>query len=143
MLDLAFALVARSVQPRQMVLRCQFRRQQPDRSEMKRTVVEPFENDWESSRSARRLNPIVRGVLRQVQHLNTVGEQARTAFAEVQPPRVNFRERRDKPRRRSLIAARAVHGRALGFPFKLTPADQAALADFADRTGRPARASAN
>ena len=38
---------------------------------------------------------------------------------------------------RSLIAARAVQGRALGFSFKLTPADQAALADFADRIGLP------
>ena len=34
---------------------------------------------------------------------------------------------------RSLIAARAVQGHALGFPFELTKADRAALAEFATR----------
>jgi len=38
---------------------------------------------------------------------------------------------------RSLITARAVQGQALGFPIKLTHADQAVLADFAARIGLP------
>jgi hypothetical protein len=40
---------------------------------------------------------------------------------------------------RSLIAARSVQGQALGFPIKLTPADQVALADFAARIGLSAK----
>lgn len=39
---------------------------------------------------------------------------------------------------RSLITAQRVKGWTLGFPMKLTPADQAALASFAGRIGLPA-----
>ena len=35
----------------------------------------------------------------------------------------------------SLIKAQSVQGHALGFPIKLTPSDQAVLADFAARIG--------
>jgi len=41
----------------------------------------------------------------------------------------------EPPVLRSLVTARAVRGQALGFPIKLTHADQVVLADFAARIG--------
>ena len=95
MLDLALALVSSVVQDLKMVDGRQVRGQQGHRGEGHRPVGQQIQNNWELAGCSRRLDPAIRSVLGEVQHLRAVGEERGAAFGQIQPARVELGERRE------------------------------------------------
>ena len=83
----------------------QVRGQERDRGEGHRPVGQQIQNNWELAGCSRRLDPSIRSVLGEVQHLRAVGEERGAAFAEIQPARVKLCQQRDEPDRRVALAA--------------------------------------
>ncbi len=146
-----------------MVVLGQMRRQQLDRRERERAGPQVFEDDWEGRRGARRLDPMVGGVFRQVQALDAVGEERAAACGEVQLARIHFGEKRNErggrrpfagghaPDFREEVAVRQLsesgrgHALNIGPPFSALdaapgrPIADAPTADAGARLDRPAR----
>jgi hypothetical protein len=72
------------------------RREQPDRRQRYGPLRQLVEDHRKPSRTPRRFNPSVGGMLGQTQDLRAVREQGGATFAEIQPPAVKFREERDE-----------------------------------------------
>jgi hypothetical protein len=83
-LDVALALVPRSLQGVAVVRLRQMRRQEPDRGQRQRAVVQAFEDRRKPPRGPSSLDPVVGAALLEVQHLRAVGEERRAALAQVQ-----------------------------------------------------------
>ena len=90
--DLPLALVRRFAKDVTVILLRQMRRQEPDGAQMDPSVGEEGQDHWKPSRRARRFDPVVRGVLGEVQNLRAVREHRRAALPEVEPPRIELRE---------------------------------------------------
>jgi hypothetical protein len=103
--DLAFALVPSLVEQFDVVVRRQMRREQADRGQGEVASGQQVQDPGKPPRRPRRLDTAVGGVLGEVQHLRAVREERRAAFAEVQAPRVDLRQRRDELHRRLPLAA--------------------------------------
>ena len=76
-----------------MILVGQMRRQQPDRGQRERRRFEQVEDDRISSRRSTRFDAVVGAALGQVQLLRAIREHRRIAFAEIQAPAVDLRQR--------------------------------------------------
>ncbi len=75
MLYLAFALVPRGVEHTAKVLDCQVRRQEADGRQCQGSVCEPVVDLRPLARRSSRLDPVICGVLGQVQALGAVREE--------------------------------------------------------------------
>ena len=95
-----------AVQQFDMVFGSQVRRQETNRRQVHRTIGQEVENDRESAGCPSAFDPVIGGMLGQVQHPRARGEQRRTAFREVEAPPVEFREVSDQQRRRLVLVAR-------------------------------------
>lgn len=96
MLHVALALVARRIEHLAVTSRREVGRQQANGRQRQLTAGEPIEDDGEALCRTRRLDAPVGRVLGQVQHLRAVRKQRRAPFAEVEPSRIELRQRRDQ-----------------------------------------------
>ena len=76
------------------------RRQQPDSTEMYAAICEERQYHWEPPRRARSFDPVVRRMLGEMQDLGAVREHRGAPLPEVEPPRIELRERGDQMRSR-------------------------------------------
>ena len=79
-----------------MILWCQMRREQTDRRKRDRTVGQSVEDHREPPRDTSRLDAVVGGVLREVQHLGAIDEQRRAALSKIQTTDIELGERGDE-----------------------------------------------
>ena len=79
-----------------MILRRQVRRQQTDRGQVHRPVRQQLQDDRKAPRGAGGLDPSIGRVLGEAEDLRAVGEERRAALPEIEPPRVQFRQRRNQ-----------------------------------------------
>jgi hypothetical protein len=100
LLDLSFAFVGCLAKNHSVVLWCEMWSQQPDGTEVEDAIGEERQDHWEPPRRARGFDPVVRGVLSEMQDLRAVREHRRRALREVEPPRIELRERGDQMRSR-------------------------------------------
>ena len=98
LLDLSLAFVRRLAKNVDVILLCEMRRQEPDRAEMNAAIGEVRQHHREPPRRTRSFDPVVRGVLGEVQDLGAVREHRGAALPEVEPPCIEFRERGDQTR---------------------------------------------
>jgi hypothetical protein len=75
-------------------------RQEPNRGQRDRGLLEQVENHRILSRRARRLDAVVGRTFGQMQRAGTVAEHRRISFAEIQPPAVDLHERAQQCRDR-------------------------------------------
>jgi hypothetical protein len=110
LLHLALAATRRGGEQLAMVLCGQKTRQQRHRRDRQRSVDELLEDPGKQPTRARRLDPVVRGVVGQAEGVAAVLEERRMARTQVEPPRVELREMGDELRRRvPLVACAARH----------------------------------
>ena len=83
-----------------MILSRQVRRQQTNRRQTDGPIRQQLQNYRKAPRHASGLDPSIGGVLGETEDLRAIGKEGRTALSEVQAPRVQLRERRNKMRRR-------------------------------------------
>ena len=94
--DVAFALVRRGVEELRVVLLGEHAREHDEGAERQPAVAEPLEHLGNTPGRAGRLDSLVRGGLGEMQHLRAVGEEGRTAGAEIKAPRVQLGEGGDE-----------------------------------------------
>ena len=114
-LDISLCLASRRRQDFLHVLGCQVRREHPDRRQRYDTFCQLVEDHRKPSRTPRRFNPSVGGMLGQTQHLRAVGEQGRAALASTQLPSVKFCEERDEVSGRRPFLRRCLGNRSQDF----------------------------
>ena len=127
--------MARRVEQVAVILVGEVRREQADRGQRERALPETIQDQRKASCRAGRRDPMVRRRLREMEPLGAVGEERGAAVAQVQPARVEFRERRDEigggvvraPTRRVTVATRspsdrwASAGALIGMPSIYAP----------------------
>ena len=96
--DRALAQVSRLRQHCAMIRVREVRRKERDRRQRQRPVSQSLKEHRKSPRRARRLDPSIGGVLRQVQHVCAVREQRRAPGLEVESSRVELGQQRDELR---------------------------------------------
>lgn len=89
-----------------MIVIGQMRRQQRDPREREISGRQSLCNRRVASCRPGCLDPVIGGVFRQVKHLRAVGEEGRTASRQIQSPRIEFGEQRNKVRCRLLLLGR-------------------------------------
>jgi hypothetical protein len=94
------------IEQRPVVLGRQVWRQESNGRQRERAILEQAKDNGKPPCRTCGFDPAVCRVFRQAQDARAVDEQGRTAFAEVQPPCVDFRECRDESRRRGAFAVR-------------------------------------
>jgi hypothetical protein len=103
MFHFSLALVAHRRQQLSAIHRREMRADQTNRRQRGGAGPQCLEHVGNAPRETSRRNPAVGGVLGEVQHLRAIDKQRRTAFAEVQPPRIDLGEDLDHVRCRGAL----------------------------------------
>jgi hypothetical protein len=95
-LNFAFRLVAGFLQQPMLILRRQMRSQQSERRQRETAIDEEIDHDGKRPHRPSGLDAVIGGVFRQVEHLGAEREERRAAFSQIQPARIELREKPDE-----------------------------------------------
>lgn len=96
MLDVALGLISCGLEKIEVIVASEMRLEQGDGRERQRALRDHFENHRKLPRRPRGLDPMVGGVLGEVQHRGAVREERRARLREIETSRVELGEEREQ-----------------------------------------------